>query len=166
MFARMLTGAVIGIAALLVAHAQEGPSPLLRFLVPNSGVLYVAYSPDGKRLVTGGTDGRVCVWQDGHLMTAIQAHTENVFEVHYLGDGRRLISAGYDGVVRLWSIEGKLLQEFRGHTAAATSVSWKADGRILITGSDDGSVRTWSANGRQLARIDYHGTTRGVAFAP
>ena len=62
------------------------------------------YSADGRRLVTGGGDGFVKVWdpETGRLERQIKGHSRGVIGVHFTPDHRRLISQGGDGAVRLW----------------------------------------------------------------
>jgi len=62
------------------------------------------YSADGRRLVTGGGDGLVKVWdpETGRLERQMKGHSGGVIGVHFTPDQRRLISQGGDGAVRLW----------------------------------------------------------------
>ena len=54
----------------------------------------MAYSPDGKRIVTGSCDKTVKVWDaaDGPGVLSLKGHTGGVRCVAYSPDGKRIVS--------------------------------------------------------------------------
>jgi WD40 repeat protein len=134
----------------------------------------VAFSPDGRRLVSGSHDNAVRVWDDqtGAELACLRAHTEAVRSVGFSPDGRRLVSGSHDKTVRVWDYDAPLfcaeLACLRGHTAGVHSVAFSPDGRRLVSGSNDQTVRVWDAQtGAELACLRGHTDTVGsVAFSP
>ena len=66
----------------------------------------VAFSPDGKRVLSGSWDGLVCLWDvaSGKKLAAFRGHLRDVHHVAFVGDGRRALSVSLDGKVCLWRL--------------------------------------------------------------
>jgi len=68
-----------------------------------SSVLYLAFSPEGQRVVTGNFNGTARIWDlrsgESRMLTGHQAP---VLWVAFSPDGRYVLSASQDGTVRLW----------------------------------------------------------------
>ncbi len=119
----------------------------LRARVAGPG-LSLAFSPDGRRLATGGEANTVKIWdvQNGQPLRTLEGHKGDIYTVAFspIGDGRWVASAGEDSVVKVWdSHTGVLVRNFRGHTGVVTSVAFSPDGRLLVSGSRDHTVRVW-----------------------
>jgi WD40 repeat protein len=63
----------------------------------------LAYSPDGKRIATGGSDQIVKLWDPttGQEVLTLTGHTGDITGVAFSPDGRRLASSTFDEV-RIW----------------------------------------------------------------
>jgi WD40 repeat protein len=66
--------------------------------------LALAPCPDGKRLITGGIDGRLRVWElhTGRLLRQLEAHKSPVVCLHFDAANGRVVSGGEDGVICVW----------------------------------------------------------------
>ena len=68
------------------------------------GIESVAFSPDGKQVVSGSEDKTVRLWnaESGQLTKTLRGHTDTVKSVSFSPDGSRLLSIGKDGNIMLW----------------------------------------------------------------
>jgi WD40 repeat protein len=66
----------------------------------------MAMSPDGKKIVTGDTDGSIRVWDvaEGKHLQELEADIKPIDAVAFSPDGSLIASAGDDKTVKLWSL--------------------------------------------------------------
>jgi WD40 repeat protein len=127
-------------------------------------VLAVAWSPNGKRIVSGSRDMTLQVWDafTGKHTQIFHGHTDAVPSVAWSPDNRYVASASWDKTVQLWdTATGQHVSTYRGHSQSVTSVTWSPDGRYLASGSLDKSVHVWKASTGALLYA-YRGHTAGV----
>jgi WD40 repeat protein len=127
---------------------EQEPRLVLPARVPGTG-LNVAFSPDSRRLATGGEKNTVIIRdvQTGdEILTLWGEHSGEVYALAFspLDDGRLIATAGEDSAVKVWdSHTGKMIRSFRGHTDVVTSLAFCPDGKRLISGSRDKTVKFW-----------------------
>jgi WD40 repeat protein len=109
----------------------------------------VAFSPDGRRLATGGEKNTVII-RDVQSFVELQTlrgeHSGEVYSVAFspVEDGRLIATAGEDSAVKIWnSHSGELIHSFRGHTGLVSSLAFSPDGSRLVSGSRDTTVKVW-----------------------
>jgi len=123
-------------------------------------VMSVAYSPDGRRIISGSGDNTVRVWDagSGAALAVLRGHKSHVNSVAYSPDGRRIISGAEDQTVRVWDAEsGVELAVLRGHDGSVRSVAYSPDGCRIVSGAEDQTVRVWDAErGAELSAFLGH----------
>jgi WD40 repeat protein len=127
----------------------------------------VAFDPDGGKLLCGGADGRLRLFDlDGNNLAICEGHDAWVTSVAFGLNGRRIVSGSADGTLRLWDPGGNVWgPPLRGHEDIVTSVSFAANGRAIVSGSADGTVRMWDSEGLLRSRFRAHVLdANGVAF--
>jgi WD40 repeat protein len=115
------------------------------------------FLPDGKTLVTLGSDGTIQWWD---VTTGKQVRRDTRIEnkgncLAQSPDGKLLASGGIAGAVRFWDIAtGQPAGLQAAHREPVTSVTVSRDGQLLSTLGRDGTVRVWkSTTGKQVLVI-------------
>jgi WD40 repeat protein len=123
----------------------------------------VALSPDGTRIATGGSSGRVRLWTYPTLRSQDTARVtvlSDVLDLTFSRDSRLLASADTHGSVRVWELAGddlRQLPESERHSSIVYSLEFSADGTRLLTTSADRTARIIEARtGETLAILRGH----------
>jgi hypothetical protein len=92
------------------------------------GATTLALSPDGRRLVSGGGDSLVKVWEASSRqdLLTLRGHTNVVSAIAFSPDGKHLASGGEDGSVRIWSAD-RITPEVRRAAFARRARAWHQD---------------------------------------
>lgn len=134
----------------------------------------VAFTPDGKRGVSGGgRDGSIRAWdlaKGEQLPVAFTGHGGGVNGLVCL-PGPRLVSGGSDGAVRLHDLDtGRQLALLQADDVPISGIGPADGGRKVLSCSTDGTVRVWDVAERRVLRQfagvahPYHSLS--AAFSP
>ena len=145
----------------------------------NSPVYAVAFSPDGKLLVSGVSDNTVQLWDTvvQRELSPLTGHKDWVKSVAFSPDGKLLASASADKTVKLWNVDSRHEIETLMHRNWVQTVRFSPDGQTLASGSYDGKIRTWSVDTTSRRRFGirinenftvegHRGAVSSIAFSP
>ncbi|KAG9079116.1 hypothetical protein FRC06_007949, partial [Ceratobasidium sp. 370] len=122
----------------------------------------VAYSPDGKHVVSGSRDETVRVWNAYTGQTTfgpLEGHAGSVRSVAFSPNGSRIVSSSSDDTIWVWDAQTghPVGDPFKGHDDVVTSVAYSPTGSRIVSGSWDCTVRVWDAEtGNTVATFDVH----------
>lgn len=128
-----------------VRDARTGA--VLDTLAGHAGLIFsVAFTPDGRRLVSGSMDATIRVWDvgSGEAVRIIATDWPQPF-LAVSPDGDRLATGSPDHRVYLWplSADGSEPTVIGEHDKTVTGVAFSPDGSRLASSSLDGTVKIW-----------------------
>jgi WD40 repeat protein len=132
----------------------------------------VAWSPDGKTILTGSADRTARLWDvtKGKEIAKLE-NKDAVLAVAFGPDGRTILT-GYPGGAQLWEGNAALDKWERAgapfdHFAGILSVAFHPNGRMVLTGGTDGTARVWdAATKKQIGpALSHEGHVSSVRFS-
>ncbi|MCC5645178.1 hypothetical protein LC607_19980 [Nostoc sp. CHAB 5824] len=150
------------------AHAHLAKSV---FVETFGGIFSVAFSPSGKLLATGDTNGEIRLYEvaNSQQLLTCKGHAGWVWSVSFSPDGQVLASGSNDQTIKLWDTNnGQCFKTLEGHSGGVRSVTFSPDNQILASGSDDQTVKLWNTTtGKCLKTLQEVGcSVWSVAFSP
>jgi tetratricopeptide (TPR) repeat protein len=131
----------------------------------------VAFSPDGKVVLTGSYDHTARLWSaaSGKPIASPLRHNGMVRSVAFSPDGKTVITGSDDSTARLWDAStGQPIGPPLHHDAEVPILAFSPDGKIVVTGSWDKTARLWDATtGQPVGSPMWHESyLRAVTFSP
>ena len=127
------------------------------------GAESVDFSPDGRLLAIGLTDGTVRLYDvpSGAPAGVIAGHDGPVFAIAFHPTEPRIATGGEDAVIIIRDLDThESLLELRGHEQYVMDLRFSDDGTMLVSGSGDFTVRIWDT----VARAERMKTGGGHSF--
>jgi len=174
-----------------IAFSQGRPNIVWFSGSHGDSVNSLAYSPDGRLLISGSSDQTIKLWRrDRTFIKSLtvpydpNGQLNDVRSVAISPDGKLLAvgvqlynggSHNYTGAVQLWSIpDNVLIQTLTGYgsgdvtNTGVNSVVFSPNGQYLASGSSDRLVKVWRvADGTLVSnRSDHTQKVNAVAFSP
>jgi serine/threonine protein kinase/WD40 repeat protein len=106
-------------------NCYQDPTCALGQELANSA-LSLAFSPSGRHLLIGWSDGAVSLWNwsTSFLESQVQLHKDKVYGITWAPNGHLLATASHDGTVQLW-LNDDPTQEIRTNPLGPLVPSWR-----------------------------------------
>ena len=155
------------IRKILIEYGGE----LRTFTGHKGAVTSVAYSPDGKFLLSGGEDQTLKLWEvaSGKEVRTFTGNRGAVTSVAFSPEGNLAVSGSDDSTLRLWEVaSGRELQATESLGWKVTSVTFSPNGRFVASAADDNQVKLWALPKMERVRAftGHAWRVTSVAFSP
>jgi len=134
----------------------------------------LAFSADGKSIVTTGTDNQPAI-HPLSIERLLPGHQGGATSLAFSPDGSKLFSGGKDRSVRVWDLTKDPFKDPKAtepaaviaNTAVVTSLALTRDGSQILTGGADHTVRVWNATKfDMLGSLKQSAPIRGISVGP
>jgi len=137
--------AVCGADNLVKIYDLAGNDPLI-LRGHTRAVTSLAFSKDGRLLVTGSNDRTLRLWDmpSGQSLRVLHGQGEEVTALAISPDGSQIASAGKDQAIRLWDLDTtERYRQFSGNQGAVWAAAFSPDGGHLAAGGADRTIHVW-----------------------
>jgi len=124
----------------------------------------IALSPDGKKVVSGGPNGEMKLWDTNtsKVIAEWTGHTEFVRSVCWSRDGGRVMSGFNDGTATVWDVEsGKTVLAIETGLRRVLAAIYSPDMTMIATGGESKDlkefIKIWDAKtGKLITNLKGH----------
>ncbi len=136
----------------------------------DGAVTSVAFSPDGKSVLTGGLNRIVRIWDvvTGRPIGQPLIHPEVVKAMAFSPDAKIIVTGCVDGTARSWdAATGQPIVHPIAHKVEVRSVAFSPDGKTILTAGST-TARLWdAASGQPVGEpLRHSGLVQSAAFSP
>ena len=124
---------------------------LIHSLSSHSNVVRrIAFTPDGKYLVSGSNDCTIRIWDwaSKRLVNVLKGHEERVKCIQVSENSQLIVSGSADNTIKIWNIEtGQCIRTIKtsdNHRTVLNAVVINFQQNLIITGSSSGKIKLWN----------------------
>jgi WD40 repeat protein len=153
----IVTSLCMTCAALGLAGPAKAQPPRSVLKGHASAVFSLAFSPDGKVLLSGSRDGVVTTWNvaDGSQRASYQVLKLDVNALAISPDGRWVAAGGSDQAnqIQIYNVERKTVSSpLDLHDKGVTSLAFSHNSNYLVSASADHTIKVWDMKLGAVAR--------------
>ncbi|MGO9806110.1 MAG: PDZ domain-containing protein, partial [Rhodomicrobium sp.] len=157
--------------------AADAPLPMLDTGGHMAKIQSIAFTPDGRQLVSASEDKTIRVWDlaSGKTVRTIRGesapgHAGKIYAMALSPDGKWLAAGGWflgtreeSDAIRLYEFaSGKLVALLKGHADVVYGLAFSPDGSRLISGSGDNTAILWDTGSLSGAGTGIRADARGA----
>ncbi|KAF9119651.1 U3 snoRNP protein [Mortierella sp. 14UC] len=140
---QIASGDIAGVVRLWEVNASRSPIESQRVRISVWGV---AYTPDGRFILTGGSRRDMEWWDSatGNSGSIPAEMADDFYSFKYSGDGQQVALGYHDGTILFRSLQGHGTERIlSGHIGTVTKMFYSPCGRWLLSSSWDKTARLW-----------------------
>ncbi|QRV95310.1 Tyrosine kinase family catalytic domain protein [Ceratobasidium sp. AG-Ba] len=164
--------AAVGAKEITIWDVHTGAKRSKPLIGHRSDINSLAFSPDGRSLVSGSTDRTVRIWdaESGESKLApLEGHTGAVSCVAFSHDGQFVVSGSGDQTIRIWDAStGKQKYERVSMGGPVRSAAISHCNNRIVCGLNDGTIKTYILDLEYLivGRVTHALLVSSIAFSP
>ncbi len=115
----------------------------------------IAFSPNGKYLLTASNDNSALLWnlKTEKKIQTLNQHNKAVSYAGFSPDGSKIITTSMDNTAVLWELKSGKRLKLLGHKKGILHAAFSPDGNYVVTAGGGGNVRIWSVSDGKLIRV-------------
>ena len=119
----------------------------------------IVWSQEGKRLISGASDGKIIVWDPVtyKIIHKLEGHVKPVMGLQLSPGGRYFLSFSSDGVINIWNPKtGRAIYRITDPSGHIFSVAWSPERNKVASASADGNIRIFDIKSTRMRMIGKH----------